>query len=295
MSRAPIEGVFLSAEESWGLPVTGAWHHLAVSPPKALVFKPSLLKTTSQEIAEKKQDYETLLRGLEEFPLAVVRKAHSLLTTGALYRSEKCIGTAKWLVDLHQQREGAKNLRAKESLTWAAVAGAPAGFCHVRSSMIGTLLEDLTAELPFAQIKAKFDAKMHPLQYQRPTAAPTAGNIAQAEKIIAKLESAGALERRFARLDDIQKLWEPGPSRDAEKKGVFSHLKAKGKPAVAEIDVPPVIMTWEKFARTVLPTAQSIEYFVPASKQSYLGMVTAKHPEAPPILQWDSEEKRTPV
>lgn len=296
VSRAPIEGVFLSNQAIWGTPVTGEWNHLAIEPPKALVFKPSALKTTSQEIAEKKHDYETLLRGLDEFPIELVRKAHSLLTTGALYRSEKCIGTAKWLLDLHELRKGAKNLRAKEALTWLAAFGAPAGFCHVRSTMIGTLLEDLAAELPFAQIKAKFDAKMHPLQYQRPTAAPAAGNIAQAEKVIAKLKSAGALERRFARLDDIQKLWEPAAKgSDPEKKGVFSHLVAKGKGAVTDVDAPVVVMTWEKFAKTILPTAQSIEYSVPYSKEAYLGMVTAKNPEAPPILQWDSEVKRNPV
>ncbi len=79
--------------------------------------------------------------------------------------------------------------------------------------MIGTLLEDLTAGLPFAQIKAKFDAKMDALNYQRPAAAPAAGNIARAEKIIAKLKTEGSLDRRFARLDEIQKLWVPASSK----------------------------------------------------------------------------------
>jgi hypothetical protein len=296
VSQAPIEGVFLSPKKEWGSSLTGEWSHLAVTPAKELVSTPSLIKTTSQEIAEKKQDYETLGRGLEEFPLEVVRKAHSLLTTGALYRSEKCVGTAKWLVDLHEQRRGAKNARARENLTWLAVAGAPAGFCHVRSTMIGTLLEDLTAELPFKDIKAKFDAKMDALKYQRPAAAPAAGNIARAEKIVAALKSAGALDRRFARLGEIQKLWVPAASKgEGEKQGVFSHIKAKGTPKVVAVDVPSVVMTWEKFAKTVLPEAESIEYFVPDEKRGYMAMVTAARPEAPPILQWDSEEKRNPV
>jgi hypothetical protein len=298
VSQAPIAGVFLSTSTTWGSPVTGEWHHLAVTPAKALVFEPSLIKTTKQEIAEKGQDYEMLLRGLAEFPLEVVRKAHSLLTTGALYRSEKCVGTAKFLVELHEQRRGAKSSFARDSLTWLAVAGAPAGFCHVRSTMISTLLEDLTAGLPFEQIKAKFDAKMDALNYQRPAAAPAAGNIARAEKIIAKLKTEGSLDRRFARLDEIQKLWVPASAgSDGEKRGVFSHIKPKEKhaPAVAEVDVPPVVMTWEKFARTVLPGAEGIEYFVPEANRAYMAMVTAKNLEAPPILQWDSVEKRNPV
>ncbi len=296
VSQAPIAGVFLSNEKTWGVPATGGWNHLAVTPSEALVFKPSLLLTTSQVVAEKQQDHEILLRGLEEFPLDLVKNAHSLLTTGALYRSEKCIGVAKWLVELHKQRKAAKNLRARENLTWLAVAGAPTGFCHVRSSMIGTLLEDLAAGLPFDQVKAKFDAKMNPLQYQRPTATPTAGNIAQAEKIVAKLKAEGALERRFAKLADVKALWMPEPSRpEPKKKGVFSHLGKPAKPSAGPIEGPPVTMTWDKFSRTVLPTAESIEYLVPASNQSYVAMVTAKNPDATPIIQWDFEDERNPV
>ena len=297
VAQAPIAGVFLSAATSWGVPHTGAWSHLAVTPAESLVLKPSLLKTTSQIVAEKQQDYETLVRGLEEFPLSVVSKAQSLLTTGALYRSEKCIGVAKWLVELHEARKASKNLRAKENVTWRAVAEAPPGFCHVRSTMIGALLEDIQAELPFAQIKARFDAKLNPLQYQRPTAAPTAGNIAQAEKIIAKLKAQGSLERRFARLADVKTLWLPTPSKgEPAKAGVFSHLTPRGSASPAsEVEAPAVTMTWEKFSRAVLPTAERVEYYVPASNQPYLAMVTAKNLDAPPIIQWDCEGERNPV
>ena len=184
---------------------------------------------------------------------------------------------------------------SRDNLTWLAVASAPAGFCHVRSSMIGTLLEDLAAGLPFEQIKAKFAAKMHPLQYQRPTAAPSAGNIAQAEKIIEQLESAGALERRFAKLADIVALWQPKLTERPQGEGVFSHLKPKAGKSHAPVAPPTVTITWEKFARTVLPDAEHIEYLVPTSNQPYLGMVTAKRPDAPPIIQWDNETQRNPV
>lgn len=205
--------------------------------------------------ATAREDHATLLRGLMEFPLEVARNARSLLSNDSLFRSEKCIGVARWLCDLHEQRRAARNVRVREALTWLAVASAPPGFCHIRTTMIGSLLEDLVAELPFAQVKARFDAKMHPLQYQRPTAAPSAGNIAQAEKVIAMLRAAGSLERRVARLADLKPVWTArSTSRDpAPEKGVFSHLKPKGKgKASASVAAPAVTMTWEKLARTVL-------------------------------------------
>ena len=155
--------------------------------------------------------------------------------------------------------------------------------------------------MAFGQIKARFDAKMNPLQYQRPTAAPSASNIARAEKIVAQLRSRGALERRFAKLGDLQMRWQPSAHADAAVLGsapreVFSHLKEQTKrKGPAQVEVPPLTMTWEKFARTVLPTAASIEFLVPAGRQSFLAFVTAKNPDAPPILQWDTAEQRNPV
>jgi hypothetical protein len=298
VEQAPINGIFLCDRETWGIPETGHWRHLSVTPSHDLLFKPSLVKSIYQVVAEKQQDYKILTRGLAEFPLPTVRDAYSLLTTEALYRSEKCISVAKWLLNLHEQRQATPNQRIRENLTWLAVAAAPPGFCHIRSSMIGTLLEDIQAGLPFAQIKSKFDAKMDPLQYQRPTAPPSDGNIAQAEKIFEQLKTAGALERRFAKLSDLQSLWVPNPypsSPPVEKQGIFGHLRQPQKSATEQIEVPPIAMTWEKFSRTVLPTAETIEYFVPTSNQAYMGMVTAQNPEAPPIIQWDFEDNRNPV
>ncbi len=302
VAKAPIDGVFLSEEVTWGVPKTGEWEHLAVTPSPALVFKPSALQTTSQTAAEKKQDFEALSRGLTEFPIELVRKAQALLSAEALYRSEKVLGVADWLLQLHEARKSAKGAQARENLTWLAAARAPAGFCHVRSTMIGTLLEDLAADRPFDQIKARFAAKMHPLQYMRPTAAPAAGNIAQAEKIIEKLKTAGSLERRFAKLSDLQPLWVPPSSRTSDardeagaKKGVFSHLVPGRKGAAADMDLPATTITWEKLAKTVLPRAESIEYLVPAGKLGYMALVTAKNADAPPIVQWDFEDRRNPV
>lgn len=59
-------------------------------------------------MAAKREDMHTLLRGLTEFPVDVVRQAHAFLTSGSLYRSEKCEGVARWLLDLHERRASTK-------------------------------------------------------------------------------------------------------------------------------------------------------------------------------------------
>jgi hypothetical protein len=136
---------------------------------------------------------------------------------------------------------------------------------------------------------------MHPLQYQRPQAAPNAGAIKQAEKVVEQLGAAGSLARRFARLDEVEAIWKPKVTEAPKREGVFGHLKAKGEVEPVTMRVPPVTMTWEKFARTVLPDAEQIEFHARAHRDNFTALVTAANAEAPPILQWDLAERRNPV
>ena len=298
VKNSKVTGVFLNSNSVWGQPVTGEWNHMAVQAP-SVAYKGRIL-TAYQSMAEKKQDYLTLLNGLTEFPVEAVDQAIVLLETDSLYRSEKCLGVAKWLKKIHLDRAQHKNSRQKNNITWLAVATAPPGFCHIKSTMIGTLLEDIVSGMSFESVKRRFDEKMHPLQYQRPQVAPSAGNIAQAEKIMEKLQAEGALARRFATLDDIDAIWTPNFEQDVkkthDKKGIFGHLKPKGdRPKVGDMSIPQVTMTWDKFFRTVLPEATKIELFNSPQTNSYSALVTAVNEDAPPIIQWDLEESRNPV
>lgn len=292
--RAKVTGVFLSKLPVWGQPVTGEWHHLAVTPPESTVYRGQLL-TAGQAMAEKKQDFLTVIRAIETFTVPMLETAMRVLNSESLYRAEKVIGPAKWLHGLRVAVDGARG-PARNNLIWRAVATAPAGFCHPRSSMVGTLLEDIEAGMDFEAVSARFAAKMHPLQYQRPQAAPTAGNIAQAEKLVEQLGIRPSLARRYARLEDIEAIWTPKPkAAPPVGNGVFSHLKPKGETTTPQLIVPPTTMTWEKFARTVLPDAESIEFFVSPMRGPYVALVTAVNADAPPILQWDRPERRNPV
>lgn len=287
IQHAQVTGVFYTSTAVLGLPVTGQWQHFAATLPRSFVFQ-RMTQTAGQAMAEKREDYGTLCRALADFDTTILQTAVGLLKAESLYRSEKVLGVAEWLLTLHQSRSKQHGTR-RDNLTWRAVATAPVGYCHPRSSMIGTLLEDIAAGLSYETIKQRFAAKMHPLQYQRPQADPTAGNIRQAEQVIAQLQAAGALARRFARLEDIQTIWRSGPLKtEQHRSGVFGHLQlkipAKRQPSLI---VPPTVMTWEKFQRVVLPEAQTIEFYVPQVRESYTALVTAADPDAPLIFQWD--------
>ncbi len=297
ISKAGVTGVFLSSNTVWGLPVTGPWHHMAVTPPNSLVFDKAF-QTPFQKMAERKEEFIMLKAGLREFPLSTVEQALRVLQLDALYRSEKCLGVAEWLAALHKKLAEIRNEQLRDNLLWRAVASAPPGFCHVRSTMIGTLLEDIISGMDFDDISSRFAAKMHPLLYQRPQAPPSAENIAQVEKLIKEMNAAGSLTRRFARVDEIQAIWRPSTIPKTDKpqaKTIFSPLKPKRTaPEIRNLVVPAITMTWDKFQRTVLPAAVKIEFLVPQERMYYSAILTAVNKDAPPILQWDNGEQRNP-
>ena len=291
VSGGTVKSVFLDSKPIWGTPEAGGWSHFYVHPPVCIRHRRRDL-TAGQAMAAKREDFRTLNRALAEFSRDQVAQAVTLLNASALYRSEKVLGPAEFLLRLHDSRRVVG--RSFTNVVWRAVAEAPAGYCTPRSSMVGSLLEDIASGMSFDEVKRRFDAKMNPLQYQRPQAAPSAGNIQAAEKLVEKLGIEPALHRRYARLDEIQAIWKPEGKAKPEKGGVFGHLVPGGKQAHKPLEMQPVLITWEKFRRTVLPGAKQIEFLTLASLDSYCGLVTATNPDAPPIIQWDSEESRNP-
>lgn len=291
VSSAKVNGVFITSETTLGTPVTGSWTHMAVDVPKAMVFS-NRLKSAYQEAAEKVEDRRLLLDAMSRYKVETVEAAVNLLRSNTLYRGEKVLGVAEWFLDVLRTTKGKRN---KNNMVWRKVATAPAGFCHVSTSMIGTLLDDIEAGYRMETVSRKFAEKMDPAQYQRPQAAPTAGNVAQAEKIVAKLGIERSLKRRFARLDELVTLWKPKKEDGVVTGGVFAGIKTKQKEQARQSGMEPTdTMTWMKFCETVLPRARKIEYFVSYKEDNYSAILTAEDPDAPPIIRWDTEENRCP-
>jgi hypothetical protein len=299
--RAKIMKPFLSVETLYGSPISGdrvdggQWHHFAVKPEAARVYRNSPLKNAFQAASEKREDFATVRLALMEYPPEIVATALQLLKNDQLGNSEAVVAQARFLADLHAARAESMNM---DNTTWRMVAVAPSGFCHPRSGIIATLLDDIATGKPYEQVKAAWNAKMHPLQYQRPQAAPTAGAIKAAEEAFEKMGAASALKRRYATITDIlDKVWEPKRATPAQQPGgIFASIKPKGETSLPmSMRAPALVMTWEKFARTVLPSADQVEFYATHGHAPYVALTTAADPNAVPLLQWDRAERRNPV
>jgi len=294
VKKSRVIGVFITDEKRLGTPKTGIWNHMAVDVPKGMISK-DRLNNPFQKSAEKLEDFKMLQSAVTKYHIETIETAVNLLRSDSMYRGEKILGIAEWFLDVKKVVNGNSK---RHNILWKKVATAPVGFCHVSSSMIGTLLDDIAEGMSFETVQRRFNEKMNPLKYQRPQVAPSAGNVARAEKIVAELGIANSLKRRFARLDEVETIWTPSYEEpNTASTGVFAGVKTKENAVKKQSNLyaSQTTMTWEKFRRTVLPIAKKIEFDIEITgTNSYAAIVTAEDHDAPPIIMWDTEEHRNP-
>lgn len=298
---AEVKGPFLNDSTVWGIPEAGGFQHMHVTPPASHVYRRTGKLTARQRMAELREEFGMLSRGLEEFSREHVRQATLVMQSNALYRSDRFMGPLQFLDNLHVALAPVLDIKRRANIIWRALAGAPAGYARPKSTVVGTLLEDVKAGFPFDALKSRFEAKVAPDTYQRTTAAPKAGNIEAAEKLFAELGLAPALARRYLEVNEAPRLWAPTAPAPAptEPTGIvpaitklFGHIVPApanpDTPAAMQLNIPAERMTWAKFVDTILPAATSILAQVPARPDRFAALVTAVDPKAPNLLQWSN-------
>ncbi|MDX6046735.1 YfaP family protein [Bacillus paranthracis] len=286
-----VNGVFLSDVKTLGQPKTGEWTHIHAKLPTSLVHRDRLL-TAGQKMAEKAQDFRMLTTALQSYPLSTVEQALALIQSETMYRSDRVLGIAQWFKDVMVKRDSILNPEQKRNFTWFVVATAPTGYTHVRSSIIGTLLDDIQLRMQPSLVAARFADKMRPENFMRSQSAPSDNAIYEAEKLVAKLGIETALQRRYAKFEEVPLLWKPNAvvnrlMGEQARGGVFGHLTSKNNTASNTMNLPTSVMTWAKFHRTVIPTADKIEVLVD-NPNRLMALVTASDENAENIMQWDN-------
>lgn len=294
VESAAVTGVFLGREPILGRPTTGKWTHFAVGLHRVWSDP---VKSAGHRMAELREEFASVSRALKEYTPSTVQAAINLLKSGTLYRAERVLPTAEWFQSLQRALDGAPN---RANRIWLAIANAPQGFTHLRGSVLGTLFADITTGFDAAQIAKRFNEKMDPANYHRAKSVPRQGQVEAAEKAVQALGVTPAFQRRYATDADLLNkappgayLWLPGEVQASAKPkaagepGVFDHLKPQ-EPALPELDIPPKLMTWARFAKDVLPGAARLQYRTPRLGR-FAALTAPADPSAPHILQWDND------
>lgn len=296
VAAAKVTSVFVTDKVVWGSPVTEAWTHLAGTPNKGdkhIFFDRPATRSAGQHKAALTEGFHMVKKALEEISQSAADEAHRILASGHLRNSEIAVEQAKWFKELPAR--GLNGIHRTHSL-WRSVATSPEAFWHVRSNMLGTLLDALLKGESFAQISGSWAKKVAPLQYLRPQAPPSSGTVKRAEEIFAQLGLGPSLQRRFAKRTDIlETFWEPrGPQEEPRGPGLFGHLETKDgvKSKVDAVELPRRVMTWAKFARDILPGAKKLQVVLDHYTGPYFGLTAAVNPLAPPLFKWDNNPER---
>lgn len=303
VEKATVDKVFYAPSISaymatvFGAEKKGGYAHFCLSV-NHFRLAPTAAKSTGSQMLDSKQDYIFLKKSMQEFSNQSLDLAIKLFANDVhLKHYPRHLANLVWLQEL---RAKVKHSSVGKQLIWREVASQPPGRIRLRNTVMGTLLLGLDAGVATEVVKKAFLAMVDPKDYMRPKAAPSVGNIEQAERIVKTLGIERSLERRWARLDEIPAaayLWQPSvPEAAAQEGGVFGHLapKSTGQSA-ASTAIDGGIMTWARFEAEVLPHAKTVEMVMEVHRSyNFVSLTTAVHPDAPPILRWDSLEARNP-
>ena len=226
-------------------------------------------------------------RGLDEITPVALETALDLIDSNSVYRgAEFRKGVAefqkiKLAYDQMSERE-------KNTYLWNNASFPQA---RIRNSAVGTFLTDLSeGKMSIEAAVEAFGRKTDPTNYKRPTSIITKGMVDQAMKTIRELDLEPALERRHAKLSDVNVndvIWTSGAARQVMKGGVAGLLEAEVTQRPSK-DKPEDISAADFFSK-VVPQASTMEVFVKNSMQKNLMSITAPvHEDVNPLFKWDN-------
>lgn len=256
---------------------------------------------------------ESLLNTLTE---SNVRVALGLATTqlieNHLYLKDKYSRLLGIMIDV----ANTKNDKYKENKIFRYAYEYHSFLTTLYGSSAYEFLKDIEDGIDPQECINRYNYKVDPIRYKRPTAAPTNRLVSEAEKTVIELGLTDSLKRRIAKLSDIPEeviIWSKyeKPKEESNKViGVFSNvvtkeqIKQESENPVLDLRRAKQRITFNVFRRDILPVAESIKVRIPDKKLGtyneavypFAQYTTEAIPGSAPITKYDSTDpnKRNP-
>lgn len=226
-----------------------------------------------------------LKRGLEELKPSDIQTVLDLIEENALYRGAEHKAAVVAFRKLQKDYAKAKD---KDLFIWENVSNTHARF---RNTVIGTLVQDLSDGKDLEIAVKSFETKVAPHNYKRPTALITPRMIEAAVGTLKDMGLETAVERRFARIEDVSVnnvLFVDNSVQDKMQDGLTGLLMEEVKSTPVSIDNAPS-MSMNDFMNHVLPEAKKIELLVSNQHLGNFMSITAPvHQDTATIFKWDN-------
>jgi hypothetical protein len=283
--QAPIVSVFRTKERSFGSApnwdnhdTTIRWEHFL-----GKVATRHLSATPDKARGDINTTAQVLRRGLEELNVGDFETVLDLIEAKALYRGAEHVASIKGFRDLQRDYLSADD---RNAFIWANLDNRNARF---RNTVIGTLLTDLADGTELEQAVKKFEAKVAPENYKRPTALITPKMIEQAVAKLAELGLEHAVDRRYATIEDVSVndvLFVDNEVRGKMKGGLADLLMGSTKVKAATVSKDATPISIEAFM--ALPK-KSVELVIANSQQSNFVSLTAPvYDDGGQLFKWSN-------
>ncbi len=196
-------------------------------------------------------------RGLTELTESAVETVLDLIDSNSLYRGAEHKSAVQDFKKLQDSFKNAHN--NPDVFIWENIDSPVARF---RNTVIGTLVQDISDGMDIEKAVRMFESKVAPQNYKRPTAIYTQTMVKNAVKTLEDLGLESALNRRYARIDDVSvnNVLFVDNSVKPLMKGIegllMSELKTTTKPSGTVEDIAV-----DDFLNNILPNANSVEVF----------------------------------
>ena len=243
---------------------------------------PSRLQSESPDTI--KGDYRTtaevFARGLKELKSDAF---DTVLSLADLYRGEE---HRPAILAFQKLQKGYNNSSNKANFIWLNAKDHAARF---RNTVIGTLITDISEGVDIDKAVRSFETKVAPQNYKRTTSIITPGMIKQAMNTIAELGLESALERRFAKISDINVndvLWVDNKVKPSMKGGLEDLLMKEVKTSKA---VTSETLTTDEFME-LLKSTNSLELFIDSKfNGNFVSLTAPVHSEVKQLFKWDND------
>lgn len=288
----PIKGIFRSSEKSYGaestlqaMPYGGTkkWNHF-----HGVVGDKHYTKDVGAQVGKAASSVAVFKRGLEELTQDSLQQIKELIESNGLYRGQEHLHAVKAFM-VAQAKYLKLDAKGRELFLWANYA---ASTTHFRNTVIGTLAQDLSTTGDLEGSVKSFEAKVAPANYKRPTALVTPKMVESAMKTIRDLGLEESLERRMARISDVNVnnvLWVNNETKSQMKGGLENILMASAKTNVKAKETKAESIGIEDFMTKVLPGVSDMEILVKNTHQGHFMTLTAPvHEGATDLFKWDN-------
>ena len=229
---------------------------------------------------------QTLKRGLEELPSDAISQVLELIGANALYRGQEHLRAVQGFAAAHAAYQ-ALDAAERELFLWANHTSPAA---HFRNSVIGTLIQDLTDTDDLEGSVKRFEAKVAPANYKRPTALVTPRMVEAALQTIKDLDYEDSLQRRMACISDVgvtNVLWVNNETQAKMRGGIENVLMAAAKASVKPKEVRAEDISIDDFMVNVLPNVTGMELLVKNKHiPNFMTLTAPAHDNTKPLFVW---------